>query len=169
LGFPRLGKKVIVTMVCVCMFTAGVVCFALSGVGVYNSKIDVIKDKYDWLVISDSNKSNKTIRLDSAGRSQGELNLCLKELKTLFPETSFAVALPGINVDYEALPPNDILLLPYIQSLNHSIIVYKPSELPPPKLCSKLVMVILDKNNAKGVNSFWHSKASKFNIPVKFI
>jgi hypothetical protein len=123
--------------------------------------------RYGWLLTVKGKPTGGVIRFVPASTNPTELTSAIAALHTRFPDRAIAIPLPQIIPDLARLPAADWIasaLPPADRS--HRLVIFHPEELPPDSLPSNLAMVILDGNDAKGVNRYWRENAEHCRIFV---
>jgi len=124
-------------------------------------------DTHGWLLLPGSNKPKEIIRIYPKSTDPYEVTKILQDVVITLPDYTLAVPLPETSPTI--LSSNDIVLASTVSSSRtQRLIVYHPEELPPEKLPSSVIMVLLDHDDAAGINRFWQQVAEKHHIPVKF-
>jgi hypothetical protein len=146
---------------------AGLICAPGAIAGACDVRPVVKVDRYGWLLTVKGKPTGGVIRFVPASTDPTELNSAIAALHTRFPDRAIAIPLPQTIPDLARLPAADwIASASPPADRSHRLVIFHPEELPPDSLPSNLAMVILDGNDAKGVNRYWRENAEHCRIFV---
>ena len=162
------GTKIKLLLLLGCVIGTGLFCGSGLLVGKVASPITVKTDRHGWLVVSTGDRRKGIVRFFPKSNNPAELTLVLPGLRAIFPDYAVAVPLAKTSMNCSAFSNRDLLMVSALPSdpTRQRLVIYQPEELPPEVVPTNVAMLILDRNDAKGVNRYWQT-AVKHHVPVK--
>ena len=146
---------------------AGIIGLGMVGCGKGPGRVKIQADR-EGLLTMIVNSAAPTITIGMPAADMFEQNRILCDIRHYFPTRNIAFPLPGKTFIPKLPKPEDLIAVNSCNAVppGYRGVIYHPEELPPDGIMQgNIVMLILDANDAKGVNSYWRSWAEKQKIP----